>query len=144
MSLPRLTRQSFSLRLILFSALLALAASSAFAEKFDYDFTKMNYNMATAVVFDMMVSPGDYENKSARITGEFASELHEGVRLYAVIMWDATGCCPTGLTVVPQKEKKYPDDFPKEGSQVTVTGKMKSIEMFGGWSLCLVVESWQQ
>ena len=137
-------KKFFAVRAALAAALLSLALNSAFSEKFDYDFSKMNYNMATAVVFDMMVSPGDYENNSVKITGQFTSELHEGARLYAVLMWDATGCCPTGLTVVPQKEKKYPDDFPKEGSQVTVTGKMKSIEMFGGWSLCLVVESWQQ
>ena len=137
-------KKFFALRAALAAALLSLALSSAFSEKFDYDFSKMNYNMATAVVFDMMVSPGDYENKSVKISGQFNSELHEGVRLYAVIMWDATGCCPTGLSVVPAEEKKYPDDFPKEGSQVTVTGKMKSIEMFGGWSLCLVVENWQQ
>ena len=129
----------FSIFIFCVTALAAFAAEP----KFDYDFSKMNYNMATAVVFDMMVSPGDYENKSVKITGQFTSELHEGARLYAVLMWDATGCCPTGLTVVPQKEKKYPDDFPKEGSQVTVTGKMKSIEMFGGWSLCLVAESWE-
>ncbi len=125
------------------AASLLLLASPAFSEKFDFDFSKMNYNMATAVVFDMMVSPGDYENKSVKITGQFNSELHEGVRLYAVIIWDATGCCPTGLTVIPPKEKKYPQDFPKEGSEITVTGKMKSIEMFGGWTLCLVAESWQ-
>ncbi len=101
-------------------------------------------NAALHKLFLDSFEPGDYENKSVKITGEFASELHEGVRLYAVIMWDATGCCPTGLSIVPQEGKKYPDDFPKEGSQVTVTGKMKSIEMFGGWSLCLVAESWQQ
>ena len=128
----------FSIFIFCVTALAAFAAEP----KFDYDFTKMNYNMATAVVFDMMVSPGDYENKSVKITGQFASEVHEGERLYAVIMWDATGCCPTGLSVVPLGEKKYPQDFPPEGSQVTVTGKMKSIEMFGGWSLCLVAESW--
>ena len=129
----------FSIFIFYMTALTAFAAGP----KYDYDLSKMNYNMATAVVFDMMVSPGDYENKSVKITGQFASEVHEGERLYAVIMWDATGCCPTGLTVVPLEGKKYPQDFPKEGSKVTVTGKMKSIEMFGGWSLCLVAESWE-
>ena len=129
----------FSIIIFCMTVLAAFAAGP----KFDYDLSKMNYNMATAVVFDMMVSPGDYENKSVKITGQFASEIHEGERLYAVIMWDATGCCPTGLTVVPLEGKKYPQDFPKEGSQVTVTGKMKSIEMFGGWSLCLVAENWE-
>ena len=124
-----LTRQS--LRLFLFAALLSLAASPLFAQdmicakpkerlapgaKINYDFSKMNYNMASGVVFDMMVSPGDYEGKTAKITGQFTSEIHEGKRIFAVIMWDATGCCPTGLSVVPLEGKKYPADFPAEKS----------------------------
>ena len=60
-------KKFFALRAALAAALFSLALSSAFSEKFDYDFSKMNYNMATAVVFDMMVSPGDYENKSVKI-----------------------------------------------------------------------------
>ena len=111
--------------------------------KINYDFTKMNYNMATGIVFDMMIAPENYKGKTAKIKGQFLSEIHEGQRAFAVVVWDATGCCPTGLTIVPLEGKKYPDDFPKEESQVTVAGTLEIMNLFGGETLCLVAETWE-
>ena len=113
------------------------------AAKINYDFTKMNYNMASGIVFDMMIDPETYKNKTAKIQGEFRSEVHEGKRLCAVVVWDAGGCCPTGLTVVPLAGKKYPADFPAEGSKTTVTGALEILELFGSPALCLVADLWE-
>ena len=110
--------------------------------KINFDFTKMNYNMATGIVFDMMIDPETYKNKTAKIKGQFTTEVHEGNRMFAVIVWDSGGCCPTGLGIVPLEEKKYPDDFPKEGSEVTVTGTLEILNIYGADALCLVAEIW--
>lgn len=113
------------------------------AAKIDYDFTKMNYNMATGIVFDMMIDPETYKNKTAKIQGEFRSEVHQGKRLCAIVVWDAGGCCPTGITVAPLQGKKYPADFPAEGGKATVTGTLEILEVFGSPSLCLVADLWE-
>lgn len=110
--------------------------------KINFDFTKMNYNMACGIIFDMMIDPENYKNKTVKIKGQFATEVHEGNRMFAVIIWDSGGCCPTGLGIVPLEGKKYPDDFPKEGSEITVTGTLEILNIYGGDALCLVAEIW--
>ena len=45
--------------------------------KINFDFTKMNYNMATGIIFDMMIDPETYKNKTAKIKGQFATEVHD-------------------------------------------------------------------
>ena len=47
-------------------------------QKIDWDFTKMNFNMASGLVFDMMVDPQKYNNKTAKIKGQFSSDVHQG------------------------------------------------------------------
>ncbi len=112
-------------------------------QKIDWDFTKMNFNMASGLVFDMMVDPQKYNNKTAKIKGQFASDVHQGKRVFAVFVWDATGCCPTGLNILPLANKKYPDDFPADGSLVTITGVLEMANLFGQEDLCLVAERWE-
>lgn len=111
--------------------------------KIDYDFTKMNYNMATGIVFDMMIAPEDYKNKTAKIKGQFLTDVYQGTRAFAVVIWDAGGCCPTGVTVVPLEGRKYPEDFPAEKGQVTVTGVLELLKIYGGDAICLVAEKWE-
>jgi len=107
------------------------------------DFTKMNYNMATGIVFDMMIDPEKYKNKTVKIHGQFLSDVYEGTRTFAVVIWDAGGCCPTGVNVVPLEGKKYPEDFPPNESEVTITGTLEILQLYGGDILCLVAERWE-
>lgn len=99
-------------------------------QKIDIDFTKMNYNMAYSIMFEMMVEPEKYKEKTVKISGQFNTTVHDGTRYFAVINWDLTGCCPTGLNFIPPASMKYPEDFPEKGTEITVTGAMK--EAFNG------------
>ena len=51
------------------------------SEKVDFDLSKMNSNMVYAQVFDMLISPETYENKTIKMKGAFeiydASEFME-------------------------------------------------------------------
>ena len=117
----------FAIAALFFAALFAPAAQEVpFAsrppkmspgQKIDWDFTKMNFNMASGLVFVMMVDPQKYKDK--------------------------TGCCPTGLNVLPLANKKYPADFPADGSLVTITGVLEMANLFGQEDLCLVAERWE-
>lgn len=101
-------------------------------KKIDLDFTKMNYNMASSVIFEMLIEPEKYLNKTVKIDGQFETSVYEGNRYFAVINWDLTGCCPSGLNFIPPDSMIYPYDFPEAGAFVTVTGAMK--EAFNGKS----------
>lgn len=92
--------------------------------KIDYDLSGMNYNMVSAITFEMLIEPEKYINKSVKMRGNFHTEIYEGKRYFSVIVWDATQCCPAGLDFIPPQELEFPKDFPQEGESITVTGKM--------------------
>lgn len=102
------------------------------SEKVDFDLSKMNSNMVYAQVFDMLVSPETYENKTIKMKGAFeiydASEFME--KSYSVIIYDALACCQQGI------EFRY--DFggalPEKGTEITVTGKYHVVELDSGIS----------
>ena len=110
--------------------------------QFDYDFTKINYYVASGVLFDMLVSSEKYVGKTVKINGQFLSDVYDGRQVMAVVLWDVGGCCPTGLTVVPSDGMRYPADFPESGSFATFCGVMKMCAQGEDDSLCLVVEKW--
>lgn len=97
------------------------------SQEFDLDFTKMNYNMTSSILFEMLIEPEKYVNKSVKISGQFETAVYEGTRYFSVINWDATGCCPTGIDFIPPSTMNYPEDFPESGTTITVTGTMKTV-----------------
>ena len=114
------------------------------SSKVALDFTKMNYNIASGVIFDMMIAPQKYKDKTMKIHGQFYTEVHNDKRIFAILIWDLTGCCPTGMTIVPLSSMKYPADFPKQDEYVTVVGTLELLEMDGEETLCLVAENWSR
>ena len=90
----------------------------------------MNYNMASSIMFEMLVEPEKYIEKTVKIDGQFETSVYEGNRYFSVVNWDLTGCCPSGLNFIPPDSMKYPADFPESSSLITVTGIMK--EAFNG------------
>ena len=96
------------------------------ALKIDYDLSNMNYNMISAITFEMLVEPEKYTDKSVKISGQFYSEVYEEKRYYSVIIWDATLCCPAGLDFIPPEGFEFPQDFPALEENITVIGKMQA------------------
>lgn len=101
--------------------------------KVDLDLTKMSATMIYSTIFDMLIMPEDHVEKIIKLSGWFETytDPQTGEMYYAVVVPDATACCQQGLEFVWKGNHTYPDDFPKPGQDITVTGIYKMIENDG-------------
>ena len=101
--------------------------------KVDLDLTKMSATMIYSTIFDMLIMPEDYVDKNIKLSGWFETytDPQTSEMYYAVVVPDATACCQQGLEFVWKGNHTYPDDFPKPGQDITVTGIYKLIETDG-------------
>lgn len=101
--------------------------------KVNLDLTKMSATMIYSTIFDMLIMPEDYVEKIIKVKGWFETymDTKSGELYYAVLVPDATACCQQGLEFVWKGNHAYPDDFPKPGQDITVTGIYKMIENDG-------------
>ena len=101
--------------------------------KVDLDLTKMSATMIYSTIFDMLIMPEEYVDKNIKLSGWFETytDPQTGEMYYAVVVPDATACCQQGLEFVWKGNHTYPDDFPKPGQNITVTGIYKMIENDG-------------
>ena len=90
----------------------------------DIDLTKGNANLVYAQVYDMMYSPESYIGKKVKVEGTFTYYHNEETDkyYYACFIADAAACCQQGIEFEPAKKVKFPDDFPKVGTKILVTG----------------------
>lgn len=117
----------------------AVPQSSA-SKKVDLDLSKANYNIVSSIAVDIMFDPEKYAGKKMKITGIYYSSVYEDQRFYSVLLWDATGCCPTGFDFIPPATMTYPDDFPANDEIITVTGLLDFIKKDGQDSLVFKAE----
>lgn len=98
------------------------------------DLTTMSSTMVYAEVFSMTRFPEDYLGKTVTMRGQFTvyGNTKSGKPYFAVVIADATACCSQGIEFVLAGEHVYPDDYPKEGEEITVTGQYQSYEEGGG------------
>lgn len=101
--------------------------------KVDLDLTKMSATMIYTTIFDMLVMPEDYVEKNIKVKGWFETytDPYTGEIYYAVVVPDATACCQQSLEFVWPGNHTYPDDFPKPGEDITITGLYKITETDG-------------
>ena len=107
--------------------------TTATTGKIDLDLTQMSATMIYSTIFDMLIMPEDYVEKNIKVKGWFQTytDPYTAELYYAVVVPDATACCQQGLEFVWKGEHKYPEDFPKVGADITVTGLYKLIENDG-------------
>ena len=93
------------------------------AQNIDVDLTQMSSTMIYSEVQNMMLKPVDYVGKTVKMQGAFSvSEIGEN-RYFACIIKDATACCAQGIEFDWAGDHSYPADYPKDGSDITVTGE---------------------
>ncbi len=93
------------------------------AQNIDVDLTQMSSTMIYSEVQNMMLKPADYVGKTVKMQGAFSvSEIGEN-RYFACIIKDATACCAQGIEFQWSGDHSYPADYPKDGSDITVTGE---------------------
>ena len=117
----------------------------------DYDLTKMESDMVYATVYQMMVAPDEYEGKTFRIDGNFYATYYEVTKKYYFycIIQDATACCAQGMEFVWEDGSHvYPDEYPKDDTQVVVEGTFETYKEDGDENLyCRLADAtlkWKQ
>ena len=90
----------------------------------DLDLTGFDSNMVYATVYDMMFNGDQYLGQVIKVRGIFGYYKDEdtGDEFFGVVISDATACCSQGIEFVLDGEYTYPDDYPKLGTDITVTG----------------------
>ena len=90
----------------------------------DVDLTKLSSTMVYSEVYNMTSAPETYLGKTVRMKGNFSVYKDEasGNIYFACLIADATACCSQGIEFVLTGEHSYPKDYPKEGSEITVSG----------------------
>ncbi|MBR6999474.1 MAG: hypothetical protein IKI01_02545 [Lachnospiraceae bacterium] len=108
----------------------------------DVDLTCLSSTMVYAEVSNIVLSPEKYIGKTMKMDGLFAVYHDEETDqyYYACLIQDATACCQNGIEFVPADARKYPDDFPELGTNITVTGVFDTYEE-GGYTYCTLREA---
>lgn len=103
----------------------------------DVDLTQLSNTMLYSEVYNMVMTPEDYVGKTVKMNGQFAAykgnpNNTDGPAYYfAVVIADATACCQQGLEFVWSGEHSYPEDYPEEGKEITVTGVFEPYQQNG-------------
>lgn len=115
------------------SGLQPVVSTGSNTSKINLDLTKMSATMIYSTIFDMLIMPEDYIEKTIKLSGWFETytDPQTGEMYYAVVVPDATACCQQGLEFVWPGDHKYPEDFPEIMQDITVTGIYKLIENDG-------------
>ena len=96
--------------------------NNAVPTSIDVDLTKLNAIMVYSEVNNMMTIPEDYIGKKVRMRGKLAVYKYPERNYYTCIIADATACCQQGMEFLWAGDHKYPEDYPNEGDEITVTG----------------------
>lgn len=97
-------------------------ANNQGATPIDVDLTRLNAIMVYSEVNNMMTTPEDYVGKKVRMRGKLAVYKYPERNYYTCIIADATACCQQGMEFLWAGNHKYPEDYPNEGDEITVTG----------------------
>ncbi len=103
------------------------SADSTYSTGTDIDLTKLSSTMVFSEVYNMMISPEEYVGKTMKAEGIFQVYQDSNNRnFYALVIADATACCQQGLELIWDGDHTYPDDYPKENSEIEITGVYQS------------------
>lgn len=102
----------------------ACGSDSTTTSAIDIDLTEMSSTMIYSEVSNMVTTPEDFVGKTVKMAGKFAvyHDDVDGNDYFACVIADATACCSQGLEFELKGEHKYPDDYPKVDSEITVQG----------------------
>ena len=107
-------------------------------ETVDYDLTQMSSDMVYATVYQMMVTPEEYEGKTFRIDGNFYATYYEATKKYYFycIIQDATACCAQGMEFIwDDGSHIYPDEYPEDNAEIVVEGPFETYREDGDENL---------
>lgn len=105
----------------------------------DIDLTLLSATMVYSEVSQMVFYPEDYIGKTVKMQGEFFVFMNPTTgRLYfSNVIADALACCQQGIEFV-LSNGAYPEDYPEQGTFITVTGQFQMYEEDGYKNIHLV------
>lgn len=106
----------------------------------DLDLSGMSGTVVYAQIYNLMVDPEPYLGKILRIAGYYSAyeDTERGVVYHACVIPDATACCAQGMEFIWSGEHTWPEDYPEETTDITVTGRLEMYEEDGTYYLHLV------
>ena len=108
---------------LIFVLSLLILSSCAAKSDVDVDLSKMSGTVCYAQVNDMVnVNPAAYFGKTVRMSGTFAVSSNTDTPYFACLIADATACCAQGIEFVLRDARKFPDEYPSKGTEITVVG----------------------
>ena len=84
----------------------------------------MSSTMVYSMVYQMVTDPQKYVGKRIKMKGAFSSYFDEEAnqRFFGCVIKDALACCSQGLAFELAKPRKFPSEYPSEGTSITIIG----------------------
>lgn len=107
--------------------------------RIDFDFTRMNQTIRATHAYRLAANPKEFAGKTLRVSGIFLSRLDkdDGKRYFGCFMGEPGGCsccAPEGVVeFVPKASYVWPTSFPPVEGRITVTGRLKMLEVGPPW-----------
>ena len=94
----------------------------------DLDLSKPSGTIVYSQVYNMMAEPDAYLGQVIKMAGYYSAyeDKERGVVYHACVIPDATACCAQGIEFIWNGEHSWPADYPDEGTDIVVTGRLES------------------
>ena len=114
----------------LFLAVFSQAKDPAGPKRIDVDLSRMSGTVVYGMVYQMVTYPERFVGKRVRMKGVFSTYYDNEIkqRFFGCVISDALACCSQGLAFELSKPRKFPDEFPDEGTPITITGDFDLIK----------------
>ncbi len=116
------------------------ASSNTEVGDVDVDLTKLSSTMVYSEVYNMVNTPENYMGKRVRMNGSFAYAEGDGKYYYACLISDATACCAQGIEFILKDERKFPEEYPEKGAEITVVGIFDTYNE-GDYRYCQLIDA---
>ena len=102
----------------------SIANETVSTNRVDIDLTHMSSTMVFSIVYKMVTEPEKYIGKRIKMKGAFSSYYDEETerRFFGCIIKDALACCSQGLAFETNPPRKYPKEYPSEGTSIIIVG----------------------
>lgn len=106
------------------------------------DLTGMSGTVIYSQISNIVYAPENYEGTTIKIKGKFNAYKDEKTnkQYFAVLIPDATACCQQGIEFVLKGDPKYPEDYPKSDSEITVEGRFETYKE-GKFTYCHLTDA---
>jgi len=106
------------------------------------DLSAMSDTLRIAELTNITSTPANYLGKTIKLGGVYQAQYYEPTQQYyhCILIIDAAACCQQGLEFVWNGNHRYPDDYPKDGTPIELSGVYESHQELGKTYYHLVVD----